>query len=148
MTSIKKYYDDVLRGDYTKLYQRHEKFPEIVMTCAIDDDRYDVIEELLKHNVAVEWKPLFKFKWIRDKNSLLGITPENLETPEELVRKFKMVDFLISKGILDDSVIPKYVIGDWREYKGIKSATEGNRVIYFILILVSLLSAMCLSLVF
>lgn len=149
MMSINKYYEDVLRGDYTKLYERHEKFPEIVMTCAIEDYRYDVIGELLKHNVPVATFPLFKFKWVRDTTKILGISPENLETPEDLEKKFKMADFLITNGVIDEKkVIPAHLIPDWREFKGIKIGSAGNTAVYFVLILISLLTAMCLSFVF
>ncbi|NBV29505.1 hypothetical protein EBS02_10945, partial [bacterium] len=140
--------EDVLRRDLTKLYERHEKFPEIVLTCAIDDNRYDVIEILLNQNVPCRWNPLFKFKWVNDKTALLGISQENLESAEDLEKKFKMVDFLIEKKVLDEKVIPKHLIGEWREFKGIKIGSTGNQAIYFVLILISLFVAMCLSLVF
>ena len=148
MTSINKYYENVLSYDLTNLYERHEKFPEIVLTCAIDDNRYDVIEVLLKGNVPCKWNPLFKFKWVSDKTALLGISQENLESPEDLEKKFKMVDFLIGKGVLDEKVIPKHLIGEWREFKGIKIGSTGNQAVHFVLILISLIVAMCLSLLF
>lgn len=148
MSSIECYYGDVLRGDFTKLYKRHEQFPTIVMTCAIDDYRYDVVDELIKHQVKVNYNPMFKFKWVQDKTALLGISPENLETGEELVRKFKMIDFLLQRGVVDEKIIPKHLIPNWREFKGIEIGSQKNYLLYFLLIILSLLSAMCISFVF
>ena len=144
MSSIKSYYDDVLRGDFTKLYKRHEQFPTIVMTCAIDDYRYDVVDELIKHQVKVNYNPMFKFKWVQDKTALLGISPENLETGEELVRKFKMIDFLLQRGVVDEKIIPKHLIPNWREFKGIKIGSQKNPMLYFILYFITIITSLCL----
>ena len=148
MSSIKSYYDDVLRGDYTKLYKRHEQFPTIVMTCAIDDYRYDVVDELLKHQVKVNYNPMFKFKWVQDKTALLGISAQNLETEEELELKFKMVDFLLQRGVVDEKIIPKHLIPNWREFKGIKIGSQKKPfILYFILIMITIITSLCLSFV-
>ena len=144
MSSIKSYYDDVLRGDYTKLYKRHEQFPTIVFRCAIDDYRYDVVDELIKHQVKVNYNPMFKFKWVQDKTALLGISPENLETGEELVRKFKMIDFLLQRGVVDEKIIPKHLIPNWREFKGIKIGSQKNPMLYFILYFITIITSLCL----
>ena len=144
MSSIKSYYDDVLRGDFTKLYKRHEQFPTIVFRCAIDDYRYDVVDELIKHQVKVNYNPMFKFKWVQDKTALLGISPENLETGEELVRKFKMIDFLLQRGVVDEKIIPKHLIPNWREFKGIKIGSQKNPMLYFILYFITIITSLCL----
>lgn len=145
--AINPYYEDVLQNDYTKMYQRHPQFPEIVMTCAIDDYRYDVIEALLRNKISVKYKPHFKFEWVQDKTALLGISPKNLETEEELERKFKMIDFLQTKGVMGEDVIPKHMIAEWREFKGIKIGEKKNTLLYFVLIMISVCLSICLPFV-
>jgi len=145
MTSIEKYYDAVLKDNFDLLYKRHEKFPDIVMTCALIEYRYDVVKALLKKNIKVNYDPLFKFKWVRDKSTLLGISQQNLESDEDLEKKFKMVSFLLEHKVLDESIIPKYLIPQWYKFKGIKIGEKKPNIIAFLFILVSIIVSICLS---
>jgi hypothetical protein len=148
MLKISEYYKDVMNGRYEELLKRHKQFPELVMTCAISDYKYDVVSELLNQKVKVNYNPMFKFKWVEDKSTLLGISPQNLETPEELDKKFGMINFLLEHNTVDEKIIPQYLIPNWREYKGIKIGSRGNAFIYFILVMISIIMSLCLSVAF
>jgi hypothetical protein len=46
MMKMTVFYDDVLKGDLTRIKNRSQKFPEFVLQSALQDGRQDVVEKL------------------------------------------------------------------------------------------------------
>jgi hypothetical protein len=46
MMKMTEFYDDVLKGDLTRIKNRSPKFPEFVLQSAIQDGRQDVVDKL------------------------------------------------------------------------------------------------------
>jgi len=69
MMKMTVFYDDVLKGDLTRIKNRSPKFPEFVLQSAIQDGRQDVVEKLLASSVELRQK--FISEEVDDKLTLI-----------------------------------------------------------------------------
>ena len=56
MMKITEFYDDVLKGDLTRIKNRSPKFPEFVLRSALQDGRKDVVDNLLSSGIEFDDK--------------------------------------------------------------------------------------------
>lgn len=117
--SMKPYYKNVLDGDIMPLINRHITFPNLVLSCALNDGRIDVASNLLDLGYKSEFFPAWKNVWISNSSSIIGITPKCIESPTDKLTKFKTCKFLIDRDIYSvDKLIPLYLKDDWLAFLG------------------------------
>ena len=147
--SMSPYYKNVLDGDMSPLINRHVTFPNLVLTCALNDGRIDVASNLLDLGYKCDFFPAWKNVWISNSSSTLGMTPNCIETNENKLTKFKTCKFLIDRELYSvDQLIPRYLNDDWLAFLGddekddsLTSSQEFNpaiAIIFFVILLVVL----------
>jgi hypothetical protein len=115
--SITIFYKNVLEDDITPLLERHEKFPDLVLTCALNEGRFDVAGKLLDLGFKAEYYPAWLNIWTSDSSAAIGSSQRCIETTENKLKKFKTCKFLIDRGIYTvDVLIPAYLKHDWAEF--------------------------------
>ena len=54
MLKMKDFYDDVLKGDLTRIKNRSPKFPEFVLRSALQDGRKDIVDNLILSGIEYD----------------------------------------------------------------------------------------------
>jgi hypothetical protein len=115
--SITIFYKNVLEDDITPLLERHEKFPDLVLTCALNEGRFDVAGKLLDLGFRTEYCPAWLNVWTSDASTVIGYSQRCIETKADKLKKFKTCKFLIDRGIYTvNTLIPTYLKHDWSEF--------------------------------